>query len=298
MLPLLNTLSFILRHPLNRGQEGRALARYLRWQVGSRLVSGKISVPFVNPTRLLIAPGMTGATQNIYCGLHEYEDMAFVLHALRKTDLFVDVGANVGSYTVLAGGAVGARCVAIEPLPSTFQHLLDNIRINGFETSVRACNVGVGARDGELSFSSSFDTTNHVLAKEEIDPAAVTVPVVTLDWLLRGDSPSVLKIDVEGYETQVLEGASDVMRQDSLFAVLVESNGSGKRYGFDESLIHRRMFEWGFACVAYLPHRRELKLLDSSEISGGGNLLYVRKLEEVRDRLQSAPCYEVSGRWL
>ena len=49
------------------------------------------------------AAGMTGATGNVYCGLHEFEDMALVLHALRPRDLFVDVGANVGSYTVLGG---------------------------------------------------------------------------------------------------------------------------------------------------------------------------------------------------
>lgn len=47
---------------------------------------------------------MTGATGNWYCGLQEYEDMSFVLHALRPGDLFVDVGANIGSYSILAAG--------------------------------------------------------------------------------------------------------------------------------------------------------------------------------------------------
>ena len=47
---------------------------------------------------------MTGATGNIYCGLYEFLDMAFLLHFLRNGDLFGDIGSNIGSYTVLATG--------------------------------------------------------------------------------------------------------------------------------------------------------------------------------------------------
>jgi hypothetical protein len=48
--------------------------------------------------------GMTGATQNIYVGLQEFVDIMLTLHFLRKGDLFLDMGANVGSYTILASG--------------------------------------------------------------------------------------------------------------------------------------------------------------------------------------------------
>ena len=71
----LNTLSFILRHPLNRAKKGAALRRFIRWQIASRLLPGAVAVPFVDSTRLLVLPGMTGATGNIYCGLPEYQEM-------------------------------------------------------------------------------------------------------------------------------------------------------------------------------------------------------------------------------
>jgi hypothetical protein len=51
---------------------------------------------------------MKGAAHFIYPGVCEFEEMAFVLHYARPTDLFVDVGANIGAYTVLAAGASGA----------------------------------------------------------------------------------------------------------------------------------------------------------------------------------------------
>src|SRR5690349_8415761 len=127
---LTHTLRSLINHPLNRRRKLAALGGFVRWQLGSRLLPGKAAVPFVDDYRLLVAPGMTGATGNVYCGLLEFEDMAFVLHVLREGDVFMDVGANVGAYTVLAA-ATGARVVAFEPIPAAFAHLTDNVRVNG-----------------------------------------------------------------------------------------------------------------------------------------------------------------------
>ncbi len=59
------------------------LRRFAAWQIGARLVPGPVVCPFANGSWLLARPGMTGATGNVYVGLHEFADMAFVLHVLR-----------------------------------------------------------------------------------------------------------------------------------------------------------------------------------------------------------------------
>src|SRR6478609_823915 len=104
---MLSTLRFIIRHPLNQRRRLAALMRFASWQLGSRVKTEHV-IPWVAGTKLVVRRGMTGATGNIYCGLHEFADMAFVLHALRPGDLFVDVGANIGSYTVLASAVCDA----------------------------------------------------------------------------------------------------------------------------------------------------------------------------------------------
>src|SRR5207248_910045 len=76
---------------------------------------------------------------------HEVAEMAFVLHVLRPSDKFIDVGANVGSYTVLAAGAVGSRVFAVEPIPTTFGFLRRNVALNGLGELVR-CWQGGGIR--------------------------------------------------------------------------------------------------------------------------------------------------------
>src|SRR5947207_9346885 len=93
-LRLLRTLKFIWNHPISSGNRRAAIVRYARWQIGTRLLGAPVLMPFVESTQLLCERSMTGATGNLYCGLHEFGDMGFLLHFLRREDLFVDVGAN------------------------------------------------------------------------------------------------------------------------------------------------------------------------------------------------------------
>jgi FkbM family methyltransferase len=241
---------------------------------------------------------MTGATGNIYCGLQEFEDMGLVLHALRPGDLFVDVGTNVGSYTVLAAGVCGASVIAFEPIPSTFGHLLDNIRLNNLESLVIAKNMGLGASPGDLRFSDTLDAANHVIAVEENKATTgVLVSVDTLDAVLQGLSPSIIKIDVEGYEIGVIKGAPNTLRSDGLLAVLVELNGSGNRYGFDETILHTEMVDRGFTPCSYDPFGRVLTPLKSKNLETG-NTLYVRDIPSLTVRLKSAPQRAIHGKSL
>lgn len=259
-------------------------------------MSGKVAVPFVGSTRLLVGAGMTGATGNIYCGLHEFEDMGFVLHALRPGDCFVDVGANVGAYSVLAAGACGASVVACEPVPAAYGHLTDNLRLNDLGSRVVARNVAVGASVGTVRFTDSLDTVNHVLSEvESRETGGVTVPVDTLDNLLQGLSPKVMKIDVEGYEAEVIKGGRRTFHDPGLLAVLVELNGSGARYGFDEDRIRAELVAAGLAPCSYNPLKRDL--IFSNEKAGcSGNTLFARDVAEVRERVCSAPHFAVHGR--
>lgn len=294
MLSAFRTLRFIARHPLNRRAPLRAIGRFVAWQVATRLRPGALVVPYVGDTRLLVARGMTGATGNLYCGLHEFEDMGFVLHALRDEDLFVDIGANVGSYTVLASGAVGARCIAFEPAPRAYRALLDNLRLNDLMARVEARNECLASAAGEAEFTADLDVCNHVVAEPKGGNATVRVAVTTLDIALAKRTPTILKIDVEGYETLVVEGAEQTLRSPALRAVLMELNGSGARYGFDDRHLHERMLRYDFAPAEYDPQRRELRPREwhgSSE----GNVLYVRDMDSLRARLAAAPRRPLHG---
>jgi FkbM family methyltransferase len=204
------------------------------------------------------------------------------------------VGANVGSYTVLAGGA-GARCIAIEPIKSAYTHLLRNVNLNGLGGSVDARNIGAGARKGVLKFTEGLDTVNHVAAASDAGGGGLTeVEVDTLDNIAAGLRPLLIKIDVEGFEAEVLAGAERVLSDESLLAVIVELNGSGRRYGLDDSETHERMLGHGFKPCAYSPFTRELRALDISS-RAPGNVIYVKDVEAAARRLSGAAKFRVNG---
>jgi len=294
-MSLLDTLKFIVKHPLNRGSEADAVMRFAKWQIGSRLLPGPVVHEWIGGARFFVRHGETGLTGNLYAGLHEFADMAFVLHVLRDTDLFADIGANAGSYTLLACRAVGAAGVAFEPFPPTFQRLSDNVRLNRLEDRVRCLNMALGREPGTARFTSGLDTVNHILGAGEDDAGAVSVPVSTLDAALAGAAPAVMKIDVEGYELPVLEGGGATLRNEALLAVIMELNGSGERYGHDESRIAAMMRNLGFDACTYDPFERRLVDL-AGAASATGNTLFVRQRERVMQRLKSAPPFKANGK--
>lgn len=287
-MSLTATLKFIFNHPLNRHGRRQAVERYLKWQIGSRLFPGPVIFDWVAGAKIIVRPGDVGVTQNLYCGLQDFSEMAYLLLLLTPGDLFVDVGANVGAYTVLACAAKGARGYCIEPVPATFARLRDNLLINDLSSRVTPLNVGVADKEGELRFTSDSGTVNHVATDADQSTPTVSVPVRTLDQLLINESPSFLKIDVEGFETAVLNGAERTLSNTALHSIVIELNGAGARYGFDESAIVRKLNEHGFSSCAYDPLSRELRPL-AGKNQMGDNTLFVRGEDEVRERLRQAP---------
>ena len=286
-MKVINFLRQILSHPLNRNHKVHAIMRFVRWQLGSRLVDGDIIYPWVNGTKFIVRTGETGLTQNIYCGLQDYAEMEFLLHVLRKDDLFVDIGANAGSYTLLACGAVGTRGYAFEPVPSTYLRLMDNIRINSLAGLVHAFNTGIGDRDGERRFTSGQDTMNHVVCVGDEQEDDICIKVSTLDSVLKHENPCVMKIDVEGYETLVLKGANEVLGKESLHSIIIELNGNGKKFGFDDVDIVAMLAQYGFRPFSYDPRNRSFCKLDGKN-KESANTIFLKKIDYVEMRCKDA----------
>lgn len=285
MASILPTLRFIASHPLSSKRPLSAYWRYARWQIESRL-RDEVVFDWVEGSKLVARNGMTGATGNIYCGLHEFVDMAFVLHVLRPGDLFVDVGANIGSYTVLASAVCGARSIAIEPDPGTVQSLKRNVEVNGIGDRVTVIETAVGAEAGAVRFTVGKDTTNRVTG--EADEPTREVKVCTLDDILANKDPLLIKMDVEGYEPQVVGGALATLAKPSLAAVITETT---------DPTIESCLENCGFVRASYQPFERQIAAVPPPRggvPAASNNTLFVR-IDQVRERLKMAIHREVVG---
>ena len=247
---------------------------------------------FITPVKFYASKGLTGITGNIYSGLHEFEDMAFLLHFLRPEDIFFDVGANVGSYTLLASGVCKTRSVAIEPVQKTFNILSKNITLNNIQNKVSLVNAVVGGSVSTIVFTQTEDTQNHVVSADELTTDAVELPVITINALITQGFPALIKIDVEGYETEVVKGMNKILEDHVLKAIIIELNGSGGRYGFDESKIHDLFISKNFKPYKYDAFARKLFLMESH---GVYNTIYCRDIEFINGRIKNAPAVKVMG---
>jgi len=168
-----------------------------------------------------------------------------------------------------------------------------NVKLNQIGSLVSSLNVGAGASRGELTFSQDMDTTNRVVP-EANGQGFLRVPVLPLDEICGGQAPICMKVDVEGFEQAVIEGGDQTLRSEGLLAVIMETNGACRFYGFNELELYRKMTEhYGFTPWKYDPEPRRLARLGA--INTSGNTLFLRNVEQIRDRLRQARGFQVRG---
>ena len=236
--------------------------------------------------RAIAKKGQTGMTGNLYSGLLEFEEMMFVIHYVRAEDIFFDVGANVGIYTLLASGLKKAKAYCFEPIPSTFYFLRMNIAANNLENLVTCYNKGVGDKPATLSFASDMDTMNKV-ADAKYGGDVIHAEVIRLDDFFKNISANeycMLKIDTEGYEYNVLKGADSVLSNTRVKVVLIEMNDAEK--------IHQVLSDKGFVPYTYEPSKRSLIQIDHLSKA---NIIYINDLQFVQERLRTADKFFIRG---
>jgi FkbM family methyltransferase len=279
---LANLRRFFGGHPLTSSAPHSAWFRFASWQFRSRFRE-EIEFDWIGGQRLAVRRGMAGATGNIYVGLHEFYDMMLLLHLLRPGDLFLDIGANVGTYTVLASGVCRAKTRAFEPDVDTLRHLKKNIEINKLDGLVVVHECALGAATGEIAFTVGQDTVNRI-ATEGAEKTRM-VRIERLDTIVADASPIMMKVDVEGAEQQVLLGAEKVLADPGLRVIELETVTE------DIAAIMARN---GFEMAFYNPWSRRLDRHSSGHKSS--NSLFVRDWPFVEARLKSAQGISVLGR--
>lgn len=175
----------------------------------------KRTTEVVTPSGLKLITGFHPAYRLMREGKFEIEETALITRLLDQVDVFVDIGANLGYYTCLALQH-GKRVVAVEPQQQNLRCLYRNIMANGFEERAEVFPLALSAKPGLLTlFGASGPSASLVKGWAGYSSDyKQTVPASTLDNVLGvrfADMQLFIKVDVEGAEYEVMEGARATM---------------------------------------------------------------------------------------
>ena len=196
--------------------------RHLQWQVRRLLGDFPCELPISHSKLRVLSPVGVAALVNAM-GEYDYNNMRFIRSFLERSGgTFFDVGANIGSYTLIASEILHANVVSVEPHPETFAALAENIRLNT-RHNVTCLHVAASNHDGTIRLTDGLDSClNRVLDDLEDPQDVVEVPSRRLETLCQSlhVAPDLIKIDVEGHEPAVLDGLGQYC--ESAGAILVE----------------------------------------------------------------------------
>jgi FkbM family methyltransferase len=177
----------------------------------------------------------------------------FAFECLKPGDTLIDVGANIGCVTAAGALAVdeSGRVLSIEAHPRTFAHLQKTVELNRF-SNVTTLNIAVGLEPGTVSFTDERrkDDNNRV----SLSGGSLQVPCHRLSDLVQQHGLSriaLLKIDVEGFEMQVLRGAAEILnRVECLYVEVLEH--TLQRFGGSSAELFTFLQDQGFTCFRFI----------------------------------------------
>jgi FkbM family methyltransferase len=196
-------------------------------------------------------------------GRFEREFLTYVGERLNEWDHFIDVGANVGFFSLFVGNRNDdCRVDAFEPAPHSLTRLIENARLNPATPKIRASAVGdySGEIDLNISHRNPGETTVAETPKSGSGTETVTISVRRLDDCLDG-IPDAIKLDIEGAEVAALRGAESILAETP--DLLLELHPSNiKELDEDQTEIVDTLSDHGYTDVVRIEDRMDVPLAE------------------------------------
>jgi len=151
-----------------------------------------------------------------WLGIYELELQACIARELKSGNIFFDIGANAGFFSLIGARKVGekGKVIAFEPLAENVETIMVQSKLNDFSNRIIVEQVALSDQEGSAKFLlHSNNSMGKLIDEGEAGSQAIMVPISTLDRMAeKYGIPDFVKIDVEGNESRVLEGAKHVLK--------------------------------------------------------------------------------------
>lgn len=207
-------------------------------------------------------------SQELYCYGFEEAEMQFLKKYLKAKDIIFDIGANIGLFTLISSEYIGNQGLihAFEPSPETYLWLEENCKSNSLKNVVLN-QLAVSDKDGAIDFHLSaegFDAFNSIVKPSKGNNYITqTVNCLTLDsYVIKHDLAGkiqIIKIDVEGFEISLLNGAEKILSQPNAPDLVVEfTESNAKNAGFTCADLYDKIQSFGYELYHYNASQNKL----------------------------------------
>ena len=216
-----------------------------------------------------------------YFGEYETNILKFLKYALCKGDIFFDIGAYIGDISCIASKFVGNKGIvyAVEPVPDHYKILRSNIYLNNLK-NITTFNLALGNRNAVENIYIKKDNNrgaDSLIYTHNSIKTDLKIKVTTIDYLIEHQKinvPNVIKIDVEGFELNILKGTSKLLKSSEAPILIIEYNtfipqSSGKTndiYNFISTINNYSIYKF------HIQKRRLYKIYKEEELPKFCNL--------------------------
>ncbi|WP_392534646.1 FkbM family methyltransferase [Nostoc sp. C117] len=284
----IDTIKYIWSHPNCKQQKIQSILKFIGWQFYKRLTRRYLDIQIIPGVKIRCHPDGYSAATALYCGLYDYDEMNFLLRYLRTGDSFIDIGANVGIYTLLAASKIKSGSIySFEALPKNYTRLKENLTLNQFR-QVQPYAIAISDFTGNTALNLAEGDSMPFITSD-VTKNTITVPTDTLDNLLPIEIISELtlvKMDIEGAELLAMKGAISLLKQQRPHVWIMEINDAVKNFGYQKQDIVNLLQEYGYGLYTYNPVTNQVDAI-TLEQQQGNNILAIANsaLDFVSDRL-------------
>ena len=198
-------------------------------------------------------------------GVYGELDTKIIREEIHEGDIVIDVGANIGYYTLIFAQLVGSsgKVFAFEPEPKNFEILKKNIEINNYQNIVAEQKI-VSDKSGIVKlFIAEHGIVGHRINQQKSSQKFIEIESIILDNYIKklnlDNKINFIKIDVEGSEPKVLEGTKEIIQKSNQLKIFTEFNREVvKEYGIEPKEMIDLFYRNGFKI--YLPNYKENKI--------------------------------------
>ena len=294
VLNILKLLKIIVDHPLNSNKKFKSLLRFFSFNL-KKVFKKKIIFSWVEESKLIFDNSEIDTLSqrqikfNYYLGMAEYKDMAFLIHCLKKNDIFIDCGANLGLYTILASKVIGSDTIAFEPHPETVKKFISQLNINNITDKVKIVSKAIGDKISKVNFSDNKDALRRKIIQEKDydEDNLMQVEMTTLDYELPNIKHDfIIKMDLEGFEFKALKGALSILQNKNLKAIIIEINKA------EINSINQLLSKFNFFPIEYCPDKRQVKI-SKKNFEQKLNVIFIRDFEKIESDCISSQKFKI-----